>query len=146
MARGNKASRDAFIDIKVELTEFLIILTRAIQRMPKIERIEGAGTEMKRAAYAMVRYYHKAWYCKENRTKYIEEMIGWYGCLQTSFELAIRSGIIDISFRLPLASRMERIEGGVMKWHKSRSSQRQERGQCRFGFEHDPVVASDSDE
>lgn len=141
---GNKANRDAFIDIKVELTEFLMSLTSAIQRMPKIERIEGAGVQMKQAAWSMVRNYYMAWYCKENRQYYIEQMIGWYGQLQTSFEVAIRQGIIEDKFKLPLAMRMERMEAGVNKWYSSQSSQRQERGHCKFGVEHDIADTSDS--
>ena len=101
----------------------------AIQRMPKIERIDGVGAEMRRAAYAILREYHIAYHSPEVRVEHIRQMIGWYGHLQAAFEIACLMGVLEDGFKLPIAMRMERIEEGVMKWKHAQSAQRQEQSQ-----------------
>lgn len=132
MARGNKATRDAFVSIPAEVKEMLRHLHPAIQRMPKIERIDGVGAEMRRAAYAVLREYHIAYYCKDKGAKneHILQMIGWYGHLQAALEIACQAGVLEDRFKLPIAQRMERVEEGIRKWNNAQSAQRQERGQC----------------
>lgn len=71
MARGNKAQRDAFVSIPAEVKEMLRHLHPAFQRMPFTERIDGAGAEMRRAAYAIIREYYVAYHCKGVRTELI---------------------------------------------------------------------------
>ena len=110
----------------------------ALQRMPKIERIDGAGAEMKRAAYAIIREYYIAYYCPSRRAEHIGEMIGWYGHLQSALEICCQQGILRDEFKLPIAMRMERIEEGIMKWNNSQSAQRQERDQGTIDWG-DPV-------
>jgi hypothetical protein len=129
MARGNKANRDAFISIPAEVKELLRHLHPAIQHMPKIERMDGAGAEMRRAAYAIIREYHIAYFCPEVRQEHIRQMIGWYGHLQAALEICCLQGVMRDEFKLPIAMRMARIEEGVMKWKNSQSAQRQEHSQ-----------------
>ena len=126
MARGNKAQRDAFVSIPAEVKEMLRHLHPAIQHMPKTERIDGAGAEMRRAAYAIIREYHIAYHCKDVRTEHIRQMVGWYGQLQAAFEIACLLGVLKDCYKLSIAMRMERIEEGIMKWKNAQSAQRQE--------------------
>ncbi len=114
------------------MKEMLRNLHPAIQRMPKIERIDGAGAEMRRAAYAVLREYHIAYFCKDKgaKTDHILQMIGWYGHLQAAFEIACLLGVLEDRFKLPIAMRMERIEEGIRKWNNAQSAQRQEHGHC----------------
>lgn len=128
MARGNKAHRDAFVSIPAEVKEMLRHLHPAIQHMPKIERVDGAGAEMRKAAYAIIREYHIAYHCREARTEHIQQMIGWYGHLQSAFEVACLMGTMKDGFKLQIAMRMERIEEGIMRWKNAQSAQRQESG------------------
>lgn len=94
--------------------------------MPKTERIDGAGAEMRRAAYTIIREYHIAYHCKDVRTEHIRQMVGWYGQLQAAFEIACLLGVLEDRFKLSIAMRMERIEEGIMKWKNAQSAQRQE--------------------
>ena len=129
--RGGKAHRNAFIDILAEVKQMLRHMHPCIQQMPKIERMDGAGAEMRRAAYAIIRCYYIAYRCQESRLRAIEELVGWYGHLETAFEQALLQGIVKEQFKLPIAERMERIEKGVLMWLQSQqSAQRQERGTC----------------
>ena len=128
MARGNKAHRDAYVSIPAEVKEMLRFLHPAIQHMPKIERIDGVGAELRRAAYAILREYHIAYYCREAKAEHIRQMVGWFGHLQAAFEVACQLGVLKDGFKLSIAMRMERIEEGVMKWKNSQSAQRQESG------------------
>lgn len=130
MARGNKARRDAFVDIPAEAKELLRQLHAALQRMPKIERMDGAGAEMKHAAYSILREYHMAYYCPEYKAEHIRQMIGWYGHLQAALEICCLEGAMPDRFKLPIAMRMERIEEGIMKWKNAQSAQRQAQAQC----------------
>lgn len=135
MARGNKAHRDAYLSIEAEAKEMLRHLHPAIQKMAKVERIDGVGAELKRAAYAIIREYHMAYFCPESRIEHIHQLIGWYGHLQAAFEISCQNGQMQDDFKLPIAMRMERIEEGIKKWHNSQSAQRQEHGQGTNGKE-----------
>ncbi len=128
MARGNKAQRDPFVDIPAEAKEMLRHIHPAVQHMPKAERMDGAGAELKRAAYAIIREYYMAYYAPSRKVKgeHILQMVGWYGHLQAALEIACRQGVLMDRFRLPIAERMERIEEGILKWNSSMSAQRQE--------------------
>lgn len=126
MSRGNKARRDAFISIPAETKQLLRHLIPAIQHMPKVDRIEGVGAEMKRAAWGILREYHMAYRCQESRIRHLEEMVGWYGVLVDALEIACLQGILADGFKLNIAMRLERIEEGIQKWH---NSIRQERDQ-----------------
>lgn len=126
MSRGNRANRNAFISIPAEVKELLRHLHPAIQHMPKGERYDGIGAELKRAAYAILRCYHTAYFCPALRMEKIGEMVGWYGHLQAAFELSCLEGVMRDEFKLPIAMRMERIEEGTMKWNNSQPAQRQE--------------------
>ena len=54
--RGNKAKNDKD-SILADAKNLLYILHPAIQRMPKIDRIEGAPVEMKRAVQNIIRHF-----------------------------------------------------------------------------------------
>ena len=127
----NKAKKDK-MSILADAKELLRVLLPAMQRLPKIERIEGAPVEMKRAAFELIADFHIAHACPECREEYIRRMIGRYGVLQAAFELAILAGLFTDGERLGIAMAMERIEEGVGRWHNAlRSAPRQDRGQVR---------------
>ena len=126
MSRGNKARRDAFISIPAEAKQLLRHLIPAIQHMPKVDRVDGVGAEMKRAAWGILREFHMAYHCPESRDRHIEEMVGWYGVLVDALEIACLQGVLADGSKLNIAQRLERIEEGILKWH---NSIRQERDQ-----------------
>ena len=131
--RGNKARNDKG-SILADAKNLLYILYPAIQRMPKIERIEGAPVEMKKAAQNIIRHFHIAKECQEVRLEHIQEMFGDYGVLLSNFELCIAQGLLTDSDKLRIAIQLDRIEEGVRKWRNAaRSLKRQEQqevGQC----------------
>ena len=131
--RGNKARNDKD-SILADAKNLLYILYPAIQRMPKIERIEGAPVEMKKAAQNIIRHFHIAKECQEVRLKHIQEIFGDYGVLLSNFELCIAQGLLTDSDKLRIAIQLDRIEEGVRKWRNAaRSLKRQEQqevGQC----------------
>ena len=125
----NKAKKDK-MSILADAKELLRVLIPAVQHLPKIERIEGAPMEMKKAAFGLIDNFHIAHACPECREEYIRRMIGRYGVLQAAFELAILAGLFTDGERLGIAMAMERIEEGVGRWHKAlRSAPRRVRGQ-----------------
>jgi len=121
MARGNKANRDAFVSIPAEVKEMLRYVIPAVQQMPKIDRIDGAGAEMRKASFSIIREFYMAYYARtpEKKAEHVLEMFGWYGHFIAAFEVAIRQGILKDGFKLPIAMRLERIEEGVKKWSSS---------------------------
>lgn len=123
MARSNKANRDAFVSIPAEVKEMLRHVIPAVQQMPKIDRIDGAGGEMKRAAFGIIEEFYMAWYAQDPKVKtdHLLAMSGKYGCFVAAFEIAVRQGILKDGFKLPIAMRLERIEEGVRKWRLSMS-------------------------
>ena len=124
--RGHKAHNDKD-SILADAKNLLYILYPAIQRMPKIERIEGAPVEMKRAVQNIVRHFAIAKECQEVRQEHIREMIGEFGILLANFELCIAQGLLTDSDKLRVAVQLERIEEGVRKWRNAaRSLKRQE--------------------
>ena len=127
--RGNKAKNDKD-SILADAKNLLFILHPAIQRMPKIERIEGAPVEMKRAVQNIIRHFVIAKEYQEVRQEHIREMFGEFGILLANFELCIAQGLLTDSDKLRIAVQLERIEEGVRKWRNaSRSLKRQEQSQ-----------------
>ena len=98
--------------------------------MPKIERIEGAPVEMKRATQNIIRHFSIAKEFPEVRQDRIREMFGEFGVLLANFELCIAQGLLTDSDKLRIAVQLERIEEGVRKWRNAaRSLKRQEQSQ-----------------
>lgn len=127
--RGNRARNDKS-SILSDAKNLLFILYPAIQRMPKIERMEGAPIEMERAAINIVRYFNIAKECPEARNEYIRRMFGEFGTLLATFDLCITKGLFTDSIKLRIAVQLDRIEEGVRKWRNAtRSQSRQERCQ-----------------
>ena len=58
-SRGNKANRDKFFSILAESKYLLRKLIPAVQDMPRAERYDGIGAEMKKAAIGIVRPGYK---------------------------------------------------------------------------------------
>jgi hypothetical protein len=127
--RGNNAKRDKD-SILADTKNLLYILYGCIQRMPKIERIEGAPVEMKRACYDLIRHFTVAIECQEVRLVNIHQMFGEFGTLLASFDLCIQFGLFTDSEKLRIATQLERIEEGIRKWRNAtrslRSQERQE--------------------
>ena len=127
--RGHKAHNDKD-SILADAKNLLYILYPAIQRMPKIERIEGAPVEMKRAAQNIIRHFSIAKECQEVRQERIREIFGEFGILSSNFELCIAQGLLTDKDKLRIAVQLERIEEGVRKWRNAaRSLKRQEQSQ-----------------
>ena len=124
--RGHKAHNDKD-SILADAKNLLHILHPAIQRMPKIERIEGAPVEMKKAAQNIIRHFSIAKEYQEVRQERIREMFGEFGILLANFELCIVQGLLTDKYKLAIAIQLERIEEGVRKWRNAtRSLKRQE--------------------
>ena len=127
--RGNKAKNDKD-SILADTKNLLFILRPAIQRMPKIDRIEGAPVDMKRAAQNIIRHFSIAKEFQEVRQDRIREMFGEFGILLANFELCIAQGLLTDNDKMRIAVQLERIEEGVRKWRNaSRSLKRQEQSQ-----------------
>ena len=124
--RGHKAHNDKD-SILADVKNLLHVLHPAIQRMPKIERIEGAPVEMKKAAQNIIRHFSIAKEYQDVRQERIREMFGEFGILLANFELCIVQGLLTDKDKLAIAIQLERIEEGVRKWRNaSRSLKRQE--------------------
>lgn len=128
-SRGHKAHNDKD-SILADAKNLLYILHPSIQRMPKIERIEGAPVEMKRAAQNIIRHFSIAKECQEVRQERIREIFGEFGILLANFELCIAQGLLTDRDKLRIAEQLERIEEGVRKWRNAaRSLKHQEQPQ-----------------
>lgn len=124
--RGHKAHNDKD-SILADAKNLLFILHPAVQRMPKIERIEGAPIEMKRALQGIIRHFSITKECQEVRVQHIREIFGEFGILLANFELCIAQGLFTDKDKLRIAAQLERIEEGVRKWRNAaRSLKRQE--------------------
>ena len=127
--RGNKAKNDKD-SILADTKNLLFILRPAIQRMPKIDRIEGAPVDMKRAAQNIIRHFSIAKEFQEVRQDRIREMFGEFGVLLANFELCIAQGLLTDNDKMRIAVQLERIEEGVRRWRNaSQSLKRQAQSQ-----------------
>ncbi len=142
--RGNKAKRDKD-SILADTKNLLYVLYGSIQRMPKIERIEGAPMEMKRAANGIVESFTVAKECPEVRLQEIHKIFGCYGRLLANFDLCIVQGLMTDSDKVRLATILERIDEGIKRWRNaSRTLNRQE--QQQVGGSHEvPAVGIQSE-
>ena len=127
--RSNKAKRDKG-SILADTKNLLRVLHPALQHMPKIERIEGAPCEMKRACYNLIRHFTTGIECPEVRLESIHKMFGDFGTLLACFELCIQFGLFTDTEKLHIAMQLERIEEGIRKWRNAtrqpKSQERQE--------------------
>jgi len=130
-----KANKDKD-SILADAKELLKILIPAIQTMPKIERIDGAAIDMKRAAFDMIHHFTIAYNCPEVRAENIHQMFGDYGRLIACFEILLTqrantmqtnpgAGLFTNKTKLNLARKIERIEAGIVKWRNSLRTLRQ---------------------
>lgn len=90
--------------------------------MPKIDRIEGAPVEMKRAAANIIRHFFIAKECQDVRDEEIRKMLGEYGILVSAFELCSARGLLTEETQLNICIQLERIEEGVKKWRNATRS------------------------
>jgi len=143
--RGNKAKRDKD-SILADTKNLLYILYSCIQRMPKIERIEGAPMEMKRAANGIMESFSIAKECPEVRLQEIHKMFGCYGRLLANFDLCIVQGLMTDNDKVRVATILERIDEGIKRWRNaSRTLNRQE--QQQVGTIHDaPAIGIQSEQ
>ena len=135
MARGNKAHRDAYVSIPAEAKEMLRYIIPAVQHMPKADRVDGVGAELKRAAFAIIREFHMAYYAVDPKVKadHVSQLVGWYGHLQAAVEIACLQGVLQDTYKLSIAMRMERIEEGILKWNNAQSALRQDSSNAPSG-------------
>ena len=137
--RGHKAHNDKD-SILADAKNLLYILYPAIQRMPKIERIEGAPVEMKKGTQNIIRHFSIAKECQEVRHECIREIFGEFGIVLANFELCIVQGLLTDRDKLRIAEQLERIEEGVRRWRNAaRSLKRQE--QQTVGLNRQEVAA-----
>ena len=137
--RGNKAKCDKD-SILADTKNLLYVLYGCIQRMPKIERIEGAPMEMKRAANGIIEAFSIAKECQEVRLQEIHEMFGCYGRLLANFDLCIVQGLMTDSDKVRVATILERIDEGIKRWRNaSRTLNRQEQQQVSVSHEESAV-------
>ena len=127
-SRGDKANRDKFFSILAESKFLLRVLIPAVQEMPRAERYDGIGAEMKKAAIGILREFSIAYKCYDpaDKKRHIEEMIGYYYTLMALLDIACTNGLLKERHKLGIAERMYRIEEGIGKWY---SSLRQNLGQ-----------------
>lgn len=129
------------MSILADTKNLLVILHHAIQRMPKVERIEGAPREMKLAAYELISHFTIAKECPEARLAEIQKMIGKFGEIIAAFDLSIQFGLFTDSERFRIAEQLERIEEGVKKWRNAtRSPKSQAREQV---WEQEALASND---
>ena len=113
--------------------------------MPKIERIEGAPVEMKRAVLGIIRHFSIAKEYPEQRDTEIRQMFGEFGILLVTFELCIVQGLLTEKDQLKIAIQLERIEEGVRKWRNAVRSHTKRQVQQTVG-ENTPQEAAASNE
>lgn len=126
--RGNRAKRDKS-SILADVKNLLVVLYPAIYDMPKIERMEGAPAQMKHSCMEMIKYFSIAKECPEVRTAYIQHMIGEFGILTATFEIAIETGLFTTNKKLAVANLLERIKEGIVKWRNATRSKRQDQAE-----------------
>ena len=143
--RGNKAKRDKD-SILADTKNLLCILHPAIQLMPKIERMEGAPQEMKRACYNIIRCFSIAKECPEVRQENIQRMFGEFGVLLAAFELCIGYGYFTDGEKLKVAIQLERIEEGVKKWRNATRSPKSQEQRTVTDAEEAPAEVAVSNE
>lgn len=132
--RSNKARKDKD-SILADAKNLLYVLYGCIQRMPKIERIEGAPMEMKRAANGIIESFSIAKECPEVRLVEIRKMFGCYGRLLANFDLCIVQGLMTDGDKVCVATILERIDEGIKKWRNaSRTLNRQEQQQVGIAY------------
>lgn len=139
--RGNKAKKDKG-SILADTKNLLCVLHPAIQNMPKIERIEGVPSEMKRACYDLIRHFTVAMECPEVRLTYIHKMFADFGAILASFELSIQLGLFTDGDKLRIAMQLERIEEGIRKWRNASRSLRSQERQEVAGIEPEELAVS----
>ncbi len=142
--RNNKAKKDKD-SILADVKNLLFILHPALQKMPKIERMEGAPHEMKAACYNMIRHFNTAKECPEVRLDNIRAMFGEYGVLMAAFDLCVQWGLLTDSDSFRIAIQLEKIKEGVGKWRNSvRSAKSQARTEVGGESAQEPPVSTNS--
>ena len=99
----------------------LKIFNPVFQGMPKIERMDGLGADMRRDIRGIIYCFNIAYECSEVRQEYIRRMIGHFGDIVATFDLMRDLGVIPDTKLYLMAERMERIEEGIRKWRNSLS-------------------------
>ena len=111
------------------MKELLRTLIPAMKHMPKIDRIDGAPMEMKRAAFKFIEHFSIAYECEDVRLKYIHRMFGDYAKLQAAFEISLYDCHFYDHEQINIAFRMERIKEGLVRWYRAQNPLRQEQKQ-----------------
>lgn len=110
--KARRSKESILVDVKMLLKTYL----PAYQRMPKIERIEGAPREMKNAAFSIIEYFTIAYECEEARRENIQKMLGAVGKMLACFELMVAQGYLPTKTQYEIAGRLSKIEEGAKKW------------------------------
>lgn len=115
---GNKARRDKD-SILVDAKMLLCIYNPVYQHMPKIERIDGLGSDMRQAILGIIHHFCIARECEEVRQEEIRQMIGCYGQVTAVFDLLRDLGVVPDTKLYLMAERMDMMEKGILKWRNS---------------------------
>ena len=122
--RGNQATHSKE-SILAHAKNLLRVYLPAMQRMPKIERWDGAAPSLRQAAFDIIDLYTVAWNCPEARLTSIQRMFGAYGRLIAAFELLVQQGLLTAGTQLAIAEQLERMEEGIAKWHHTVAEMKQ---------------------
>lgn len=117
-ARGNKARRSKD-SILADTQNLLLIYQGIYNTFPKIDRIDGAAAEFKRAAWDIVRNFKMAKECPEVKEGCIRQIFGCYGIMDVALRTMDELHLLTDKQFFAIAEKMEKIEEGVRKWKRS---------------------------
>lgn len=115
---STKAKRDK-LSILASAKGFLSVLLPAMQKVPKIERMDGAVHEMKLSAFDIISHFTTAYNCPEARLENIQLMFGDYGRMLSCFEIANLQNVLTDNVKFELSIQLSKIEEGIVKWHNA---------------------------
>lgn len=110
--------------IYVDAQELLDLIYSVWEEMPKCHRY-SIGNDMKAAVHGIISDFAVAYQCPEVRLEYIHRLMAHYAVLQSCFTICNNKGIITPKRLVRMAEWMERIQGGIAKWHTAESTKRQ---------------------
>lgn len=110
--------------IYVDAQELLDVVYTTWEEIPKCQRY-GVGNDMKAAVHGIISAFAVAYQCPEVRLEYIHRVMAHYAVLQSCYTICRDKGIVKPGRLLQMAEWMEKIQGGVAKWHNAASTKRQ---------------------
>ena len=131
-ARGNQARRSKD-SILADTQNLLLVYQGIFNTFKKIDRIDGAAAEFKRAAWDIVKYFKMAKECPEIKTESIQKIFGCYGVMDVAIRTMDELGMLTDKQFFALAEKMSKIEEGVRKWKRSLPASGAGEGRRNYG-------------